>query len=310
MPKIYNDFKELVGNTPLMNISRFAEDIGAEASILAKLEFFNPAGSVKDRIGISMIDDAVEKGLLKPGGTIIEPTSGNTGIGIAAYAASRGYKAVIVMPETMSIERRKLIKAYGAEVVLTEAARSMSGAIEKAEELHRQIEGSIIAGQFENPANPQAHYKTTGPEIWNDTDGKVDIFISGVGTGGTLSGAGKYLKEKNPDIKIVAMEPYSSSVLSGEKPGPHLIQGLGAGFIPKALDTDIYDEIIRVKNEDAFEMTKRLVKTEGILTGISSGAALCAAVEMAKRDENKGKNIVVILPDTGERYLFTNGFID
>lgn len=310
MGRIYNDFKELVGHTPLMNISRFAKANGAEAKILAKLEFFNPAGSVKDRVGINMIDDAIEKGILKEGGVIIEPTSGNTGIGIAAYAASKGFKAIIVMPETMSLERRKLIKAYGAEIVLTEGAKSMAGAIEKAEELHKQIEGSIIAGQFENPANPEAHYKTTGPEIWEDTEGKVDIFVAGVGTGGTLSGVGKFLKEKNPDVKIVAVEPYDSAVLSGEKPGAHQLQGIGAGFIPKALDTDIYDEVIKIKNETAFEMTKKLVKTEGLLTGISSGAALAAAVELSKRAENKGKTIVALIPDTGERYLSTKGFID
>lgn len=310
MGRIYNDFKELVGHTPLMNISRFAKANGAEAKILAKLEFFNPAGSVKDRVGINMIDDAIEKGILKEGGVIIEPTSGNTGIGIAAYAASKGFRTIIVMPETMSLERRKLIKAYGAEIVLTEGAKSMAGAIEKAEELHKQIEGSIIAGQFENPANPEAHYKTTGPEIWEDTEGKVDIFVAGVGTGGTLSGVGKFLKEKNPDVKIVAVEPYDSAVLSGEKPGAHQLQGIGAGFIPKALDTDIYDDVIKIKNETAFEMTKKLVKTEGLLTGISSGAALAAAVELSKRAENKGKTIVALIPDTGERYLSTKGFID
>lgn len=310
MGRIYNNFKELVGNTPLMNISSFSRANGAEAKILAKLEFFNPAGSVKDRVGINMIDDAVSKGILKKGGVIIEPTSGNTGIGIAAYATSMGFKAIIVMPETMSLERRKLIKAYGAEIVLTEGAKGMAGAIEKAEELHKEIEGSIIAGQFENPANPETHYKTTGPEIWEDTEGKVDIFVAGVGTGGTLSGVGKFLKEKNPNVKIVAVEPYNSAVLSGEKAGVHGLQGIGAGFIPKALDTEIYDEVVKIKNEEAFEMTKSLVKTEGLLTGISSGAALAAALKLSKREENKGKVIVALIPDTGERYLSTEGFID
>lgn len=310
MSNIYNSFKELVGKTPLMNISSFSKANNAKATILAKLEFFNPAGSVKDRVGVNMIDDAVSKGLLKEDGVIIEPTSGNTGIGIAAYAASKGYKVIIVMPDTMSVERRLLIKAYGAEVILTDGDKGMAGAIEKAQELNKEIKGSIIAGQFENSANPEAHYKTTGPEIWNDTDGKADIFIAGVGTGGTLSGTGKYLKEKNPNIKIIAMEPFDSAVLSGEKSGSHAIQGIGAGFIPKALDINIYDEIIKVKNEDAFLMTKSLVKTEGLLTGISSGAALWVAVEVSKREENKNKNIVVLLPDTGERYLSTDGFVD
>lgn len=305
MSNIYNSITELIGKTPIINASNFASENNLDASILAKLEYFNPAGSVKDRVAKQMIKDAEEKGLLKPGSTIIEPTSGNTGIGLAAVAAAKGYKAIMTMPETMSIERRKLLKAYGAEIVLTDGSKGMSGAIAKADELNKEIQDSVILGQFVNPSNPQAHVETTGPEIWEDTDGKVDIFIAGIGTGGTITGVGQYLKSKNPNIKVIAVEPESSPVLSEGKAGPHKIQGIGAGFVPKILDTKIYDEIITVPNEAAFETGRAFAKTEGILVGISSGAALWAAVKTAENPENKGKNIVVLLPDTGERYLST-----
>ncbi len=300
---IYKDVTELIGKTPLMALGKFGEDLGA--TILGKLEFFNPAGSVKDRVGLSMINDAEEKGLLKKGSVIIEPTSGNTGIGLASVAAARGYRVILTMPETMSIERRNLLKAYGAEIVLTEGAKGMAGAVEKAKELSKEIEGSIIAGQFENPANPKIHKETTGVEIWEDTDGKVDIFVAGVGTGGTLSGTGEYLKEKNKDIKIVAVEPFSSPLLSDGVAGPHGIQGIGANFVPENLNREIYDEIIKVKDEDAMKTAKELARKEGILVGISSGAAVFAAAELARQKENKGKTIVALLPDTGERYLST-----
>ena len=306
MSDIKQSALELIGNTPLLQTngySRKREITGA--TVLAKLEYLNPAGSVKDRIALAMIEDAEEKGLLKPGATIIEPTSGNTGIGLAAVAAAKGYKAILTLPETMSVERRNLLKAYGAELVLTEGAKGMKGAIAKAEELKEQIEGSVILGQFVNPANPKIHKKTTGPEIWNQTDGKVDIFIAGVGTGGTITGVGEYLKEQNPDIKIVAVEPASSAVLSTGTPGAHKIQGIGAGFVPDVLNTDVYDEIITIENEDAFAEGKIFAITEGILVGISSGAALKAAEILAKRPENKGKTIVVLLPDSGDRYLST-----
>ena len=305
MSKIYTSVSQLVGNTPLVELSNYEKNNKLEAKIIAKVEYFNPAGSVKDRIAKAIIEDAEEKGLLKPGYTIIEPTSGNTGIGLAAIAASKGYKLVITLPETMSIERRNLIKAYGAELVLTDGSKGMKGAIAKAEELHQENPNSIIAGQFVNPANPKAHYLTTGPEIWKDSDGDVDFFVAGVGTGGTITGVGKYLKEKNPNIKIVAVEPDSSPVLSTGVAGPHKIQGIGAGFVPQVLDTKIYDEIIRVKNEDAFATGKSIARTDGILVGISAGAAIFAATELAKRPENKGKKIVVLLPDTGDRYLST-----
>ena len=306
MSKIVNDVTELIGNTPLMNISRYAKQAGVEgATILAKLEYLNPAGSVKDRVGLAMIEDAEERGLLKPGATIIEPTSGNTGIGIAAAAVAKGYKAILTLPDTMSVERRNLLGAYGAKLVLTEGAKGMTGAIEKAEELNRTIEGSIILGQFDNPANAKAHLDTTGPEIWEQTDGKVDIFVAGVGTGGTITGVGQYLKSKNDKINIVAVEPSSSPVLSGGVAGPHKLQGIGAGFVPKVLNTDIYDEIITIENEDAFTEGRAFARSEGILVGISSGAALKAASILAKRPENAGKNIVVLLPDSGDRYLST-----
>lgn len=306
MSKIVNDVTELIGNTPLMNISRYAKQAGVEgATILAKLEYLNPAGSVKDRVGLAMIEDAEKKGLLKPGATIIEPTSGNTGIGIAAAAVAKGYKAILTLPDTMSVERRNLLGAYGAKLVLTEGAKGMTGAIEKAEELNRTIEGSIILGQFDNPANAKAHLDTTGPEIWEQTDGEVDIFVAGVGTGGTITGVGQYLKSKNDKIKIVAVEPSSSPVLSGGVAGPHKLQGIGAGFVPKVLNTDIYDEIITIENEDAFTEGRAFARSEGILVGISSGAALKAASILAKRPENAGKNIVVLLPDSGDRYLST-----
>ncbi|MBQ1441184.1 MAG: cysteine synthase A [Clostridia bacterium] len=308
--KIYERFTDLIGGTPLLKLNNYIEDNALEADILAKLEYFNPAGSVKDRIAKAMIDDAEEKGLLKPGAVIIEPTSGNTGIGLAAVASSRGYKIILTMPETMSIERRNLLKAYGAQLVLTEGAKGMKGAIAKAEELAKETEGSFIPGQFVNPANPAAHIATTGPEIWQDTDGKVDIFVAGVGTGGTLSGVGGYLKSQNPNVKVVAVEPAGSPVLSKGTPGPHKIQGIGAGFVPDTLNTEIYDEIITVENEEAFAAGKALARREGILVGISSGAALHAATILAKRPENKGKLIVALLPDTGERYLSTPMFAD
>ncbi|HOO06735.1 MAG TPA: cysteine synthase A [Ruminococcus sp.] len=308
MMAIYKKITDLIGNTPLVELGNIEEAKGLQATLLAKVEFFNPGGSVKDRIAKAMIDDAEAKGLLTPGSVIIEPTSGNTGIGLASVAASRGYRLIITMPETMSIERRNLMKAYGAELVLTEGAKGMKGAIAKADELAAEIPGSFIPSQFTNPANPEVHKKTTGVEIWEDTDGKVDIFVAGVGTGGTISGTGAYLRSKNPDVKIVAVEPKSSPVLSQGIAGPHKIQGIGAGFVPDTLNTEIYDEIITVENEDAFETGRLIARTEGILVGISSGAALWAAIELAKRPENKGKTIVALLPDTGERYLSTPMF--
>lgn len=307
--KIYGSVAELVGNTPLLELKRFAELNGARASILAKLEFFNPAGSVKDRVAKNIIDDAEKQGRLKPGSTIIEPTSGNTGIGLAAIAVSKGYRVIIVMPDSMSEERRNLIKAYGAELVLTEGKLGMTGAINRAEELLKEIPDSIIAGQFENPANPEAHFTSTGPEIWEDTDGEVDIFVAGVGTGGTISGTGKYLKSMNPNMKVVAVEPTDSPLLSKGISGPHGLQGIGANFVPETLDTDIYDEIITVSTEEAFAAAKTLAKSEGVLVGISSGAALHAAKEIALRPENYGKRIVVLLADTGDRYLSTPLFL-
>ncbi len=305
MAKIYKNVGELVGRTPIVEAARFSEAIGAGTKLLAKLEYFNPAGSVKDRVALNMIEDAEKSGVLKPGATIIEPTSGNTGIGLAAVGVSKGYKVILTMPETMSIERRNLLKAYGAEIVLTEGAKGMTGAIKKADELKNEIEGSVILGQFVNPANPAVHVATTGPEVWEDTDGKVDIFVAGVGTGGTVTGVGQYLKSKKPDVKIIAVEPASSPVLSQGKSGAHKIQGIGAGFVPDVLDTKIYDEVFTVENTEAFEAGNRFAKTEGILVGISSGAALYAAAEISKRPENKGKVIVALLPDTGERYLST-----
>lgn len=303
--RIYKTASELIGKTPLLELTHLEKNENLEARILAKLEYFNPAGSVKDRIAKAMIEDAEEKGLLKEGSIIIEPTSGNTGIGLAAVAAAKGYEIIIVMPETMSVERRKLMKAYGAKLVLTEGAKGMKGAIAKAEELAASTPNSFIPGQFVNPANPQAHRKTTGPEIWEDTDGNVDIFVAGVGTGGTLTGVGEYLKEKKPEVKVVAVEPQTSAVLSTGVAGAHKIQGIGAGFVPDVLNTKIYDEIIPVSNEDAFAFGRRIGKEEGVLVGISSGAAVAAAVALAKRPENKGKTIVVLLPDTGDRYLST-----
>ena len=305
MSKVKNSFLDLVGNTPLVRVNNIEEKEGLDASVVAKLEYFNPAGSVKDRIAKEMIQDALEKGLINENTTLIEPTSGNTGIGLSAVATALNLKIIITMPETMSVERRNLMKAYGAELVLTPGSEGMKGAIAKAKELASQIENSFIPGQFENPANPTAHYKTTGPEIYEQTEGKVDIFVAGVGTGGTISGIGKYLKEKNPEVKVVAVEPASSPVLSTGKGGAHKIQGIGAGFVPETLDTKIYDEIITVENEDAFATGKEMAKTEGILVGISSGAALYAAKELAKREENAGKTIVVLLPDGGDRYLST-----
>ena len=310
MSKIYNGALELVGNTPLVEVKNIEEELGLEARILVKLEYFNPAGSVKDRIAKAMIEDAEEKGLLKEGSVIIEPTSGNTGIGLASIAAVKGYRIILTMPETMSVERRNILKAYGAEIVLTEGAKGMKGAIEKADELAKEIPGSYIPGQFVNPANPEVHRKTTGPEIWKDTDGEVDLFIAGVGTGGTLTGVGEYLKSQNPDVKVVAVEPATSPVLSQGKSGPHKIQGIGAGFVPKALNTTVYDEIFTVENDDAFATGKLLAKKEGILVGISSGAALYGAIELAKRPENKGKTIVALLPDTGDRYYSTPLFTE
>ena len=310
MSKIYNGALELVGNTPLVEVKNIEEELGLEARILVKLEYFNPAGSVKDRIAKAMIEDAEEKGLLKEGSVIIEPTSGNTGIGLASIAAVKGYRIILTMPETMSVERRNILKAYGAEIVLTEGAKGMKGAIEKADELAKEIPGSYIPGQFVNPANPEVHRKTTGPEIWKDTDGEVDLFIAGVGTGGTLTGVGEYLKSQNPDVKIVALEPASSPVLSTGKGGPHKIQGIGAGFVPDVLNTPVYDEIFTGENDDAFATGKLLAKKEGILVGISSGAALYGAIELAKRPENKGKTIVALLPDTGDRYYSTPLFTE
>ena len=310
MSAIYTSADQLIGHTPLLELTHIEKAHGLKAKILAKLEYFNPAGSVKDRIAKAMVDDAEAKGLLKPGSVIIEPTSGNTGIGLASVAAARGYRIIIVMPETMSVERRQLMKAYGAELVLTEGAKGMKGAIAKADELAKEIPGSFVAGQFVNPANPKAHYETTGPEIWADTDGQVDFFVVGVGTGGTITGTGKFLKEHKPDVKVVAVEPKTSAVLSTGVAGAHKIQGIGAGFVPDVLDTHVYDEIIPVENDDAFAVGKEVGRREGVLVGISSGAALWAAIELAKRPENAGKNIVVLLPDTGDRYLSTPLFAD
>ena len=310
MANIYTSADQLIGKTPLLELTHIEKNLGLKAKILAKLEYLNPAGSVKDRVAKAMIDDAEEKGLLKPGSVIIEPTSGNTGIGLAAVAAARGYRIIIVMPDTMSVERRQLMKAYGAELVLSEGAKGMKGAIAKADELAAEIPDSFIPGQFVNPANPKAHFEATGPEIYTDTDGKVDIFVAGVGTGGTITGVGEYLKSKKPEIKVVAVEPATSPVLSKGTAGAHKIQGIGAGFVPKVLDTGVYDEIIPVANEDAFAVGKQIGKAEGVLVGISSGAAVWAAIELAKRPENEGKTIVVLLPDTGDRYLSTPLFAD
>ncbi len=310
MSNIYTSADQLIGKTPLLELTHIEKAHGLKAKIVAKLEYFNPAGSVKDRIAKAMIDDAEAKGILKPGSVIIEPTSGNTGIGLASVAAARGYRIIIVMPETMSVERRQIMKAYGAELVLTEGAKGMKGAIAKADELAQEIPGAFVAGQFVNPANPKAHYETTGPEIWADTDGRVDFFVAGVGTGGTITGTGKFLKEKNPAVQVVAVEPKSSAVLSTGVAGSHKIQGIGAGFVPDVLDTGIYDEIIAVDNDDAFAVGKEIGQREGVLVGISSGAAVWAAIEVAKRPENAGKTVVVLLPDTGDRYLSTPLFAD
>lgn len=310
MSKIYGNIAELIGGTPLVEVQKIEEKERLKGRVAVKLEYFNPAGSVKDRVGKAMIEDAEAKGILKPGATIIEPTSGNTGIGLASLAAAKGYKAIFVMPETMSIERRKLLKGYGAEIVLTDGSKGMTGAIAKAEELAKEIPDSFLAGQFVNPANPAAHEKTTGPEIWQDTDGKVDIFVAGIGTGGTITGTGHYLKSQNPDVKVVAVEPASSPVLTKGTAGPHKIQGIGAGFVPEVLDTKVYDEVITVENEAAVETARLLAHEEGILAGISAGAALWAAIELAKRPENEGRLIVALLPDTGERYLSTELFED
>lgn len=310
MSAVYTSADQLIGKTPLLELTHIEKKLGLNARILAKLEYFNPAGSVKDRIAKSMIDDAEEKGLLKPGSVIIEPTSGNTGIGLASVAAARGYRLVIVMPETMSVERRQIMKAYGAELVLTDGSKGMRGAIEKADELAKEVPNSFVPGQFVNPANPKAHFEHTGPEIFEDTDGEVDIFVAGVGTGGTVTGVGQYLKSRKPEVRVVAVEPASSAVLSTGVAGPHKIQGIGAGFVPKVLDTTVYDEIITVSNEDAFATGKLIGKSEGVLVGISSGAAVHAAVELAGRQENAGKTIVVLLPDTGDRYLSTPLFAD
>ena len=309
MGKIYKNAAELVGNTPLLEVGNIEKDLGLEAKVLVKLEYFNPAGSAKDRIALNMIEDAEARGVLKPGAVIIEPISGNTGIGLASLAAIKGYKVILTMPETMSVERRNILKAYGAEIVLTDGSKGMNGAIAKANELAAEYENSFIPGQFENPANPEIHRKTTGPEIWNDTDGQVDIFVAGVGTGGTITGVGEYLKSQKPDVQVVAVEPATSPVLSQGTSGPHKIQGIGAGFVPKALNTEVYNEVIPVENEDAFATGKLIAKHEGILVGISSGAALYAAIELAKRPENKGKTIVALLPDSGDRYYSTPLFV-
>lgn len=308
MGKIYKSAADLIGNTPLVEVGHIEEKFGLKARVLVKLEYFNTTGSVKDRVAKAMIEDAEEKGILKPGATIIEPTSGNTGIGLAAIATAKGYRTIIVLPETMSVERRNIIKAYGAEIVLTPGYKGMTGAIAKAEELKNEIEGSMIAGQFVNPANPDAHRRTTGPEIWNDTDGEVDAFVAGVGTGGTITGVGEYLKSKNDKIEIIAVEPATSPVLSQGKPGPHKIQGIGAGFVPEILNTKIYDSVVPVDNDDAFEYARLISHTEGILVGISAGAALYAAIEWAKKPENEGKTIVALLPDSGDRYYSTSLF--
>lgn len=310
MSKIYTSADQLIGHTPLLELTHIEAEEGLKARILAKLEYFNPAGSVKDRIACGMLDDAEQRGVLKKGSVIIEPTSGNTGIGLASVAAARGYRIIIVMPDSMSVERRNLMKAYGAELVLTEGAKGMKGAMAKAEELAKEIPNSFIPGQFVNPANPATHEKTTGPEIWEDTDGEVDYFVSGVGTGGTLTGVGRYLRSKKPEVKLIAVEPDASPVLSGGQPGPHKIQGLGAGFVPDTLDKDIYDEVIQVSNEDAFRVGREIGRAEGVLTGISSGAALYAALQLAKRKEAEGKTIVVLLPDSGDRYLSSPLFQD
>ena len=310
MSKVYTSVTELIGKTPLIELKNIEKKNSLNATVVAKLEYFNPAGSVKDRIAKAMIEDAEAKGVLKEGATIIEPTSGNTGIGLASVATAKGYRTILTMPETMSIERRNLLKAYGAEIVLTDGSKGMSGAIAKAEELKNEIDGAVILGQFVNPANPETHFKTTGPEIWADTEGKVDIFVAGVGTGGTLSGTGKYLKSQNPDVKVVAVEPETSPVLSEGHGGPHKIQGIGAGFVPEVLNTTVYDEILPIENDDAFTTAKLLAKKEGVLVGISSGAALYAAIELAKRPENKGKTIVALLPDTGDRYYSTPLFTE